>query len=171
MKRIWDVLASIFVSFEFLLALFLIFFYVFFEPQISALGMKINAGPDAVKWLSLIPVALLALVFKDYSSLLFPEGPLADSFQRWPRYRMVKDRYVITITFQGISAVVAIWFWITGIDFTNSIHFCLFFGAILLAAVTFIQFFWAKITLRRLLAVSANETANGSDPNNETSTR
>jgi hypothetical protein len=157
MKRIWDILTSIFVSFEFLLVLFLILLHSYFEPQIIAFGMKVNAGPDAVKWLALIPVALLALVFKDYLPLLFPEGPMADMYQRWPRYRMVKDRYVITIIFQGAAAAVAIWFWITAIDFTNSIHFCLFFGAIALATVTFIQFFWAKIALRRLLIVSANE--------------
>lgn len=154
MKRARDISVTVFASPEMIVILGIVAIYLCLGPALARLGSRIEAGPAATQWLALVPAVLLGVAAKDHSDILSPEGPHAAAYQRWPRYRMVKDRYFITLAYLLACTIVTVSLWALNVDFAEPAQLCLFFGSIAVSVTTFVLFFVAKITLRRLLATA-----------------
>lgn len=156
MRRLGDVLCAVFVSPEALVVAMSVAAYLYLPECLAAAGSRIDRGPDAVKCISLVPLALLLYVLRDYRQMLFPDLPLVrDHYQRWPHYHMVSDRYFIIVVVLALCTFTTGTFWLFHVRLSDPLFFSVFSCSILLAIVAFWSFFMAKVNLERLLMTAS----------------
>jgi hypothetical protein len=154
MKRLCDCIRAIFLSWECVVILIACAAYVWFPDFIKTIGVRLSTGNEGIKWLALIPVALFFPVLKDRQQLLFPDEHGADIYQEWPDYRMVSDRYFITVGWVLSCAIVSVAVWVLHAQLSDPLNFCLFFGAISVSLCAYAHLFIAAFTLKRMLGES-----------------
>lgn len=152
MRRLTDCLVAVFLSPEILVILVAIIAGFALQAPIRALGARLEASTDAVRFLALIPVALLGLMAKDRNKLLLPRGKGSDVLQEWPGHYMLADRFHIGLAFEALAACVALLIWAFHAPLAAPHVFVLFFGGIGVGLTTYAHFYHATYTIRRILS-------------------
>jgi len=151
MSRSRDILASIFISFEFLIALVAALSYSVCSARIGVAAAHLGSNAEKIQWLALIPVALLGLMIASTKDLLFPEGPNSTLLHEWPNYSMVKDRFVLSLVWGGLCSVLSVGIWVFATIPFSPLTFTVFAVSIVLSAITFAHYHLATVEIRSIL--------------------
>jgi hypothetical protein len=153
MKRFVNILGIFFISPEMAFVLILIIM-IFLKPNFFIfLASRINTADDLIKCLALVPPTITWIIFSKKDDLLFPEKHPTDEFlQKWSDYHLLLDRYWICLVFGIISSIPTLYIWIFNNDLKNYITLAVFLGGIIVPLITFLTFFNATITLKRILS-------------------
>lgn len=151
MNRVKDNLVSVFVSFEFLIFLGTLLAYPLFSDRIAALAAQLGDDSEKIKWLALIPVALLGWMIANAKELLFPEAPNAELLHDWPDYVMVKDRHIISLVSGALCSAFSVGVWMFCAVSTNALAFTVLTASILISIATFASYHLATVKIRNIL--------------------
>lgn len=108
-KRFLHFLRSIILSYEFVIFLLWFPIHKHIEPYFNNL-LKSNNTNEVIKYFGFLPGIILAFSTKESSGILRPfEGDKLKIFLQWPLYTVFKDKVYSNLMIQMISAVSAIY--------------------------------------------------------------
>ena len=110
MKKVIDFTRALIISIEFVLLLIWVVL-IFSKPQFPEWIISHAVFTDEkIKWLALLPAGLMALVFKDFSGVIFPEKDKLNIITEFPDFWKLKNImnsalfYSIIFTIMGVIA-------------------------------------------------------------------
>lgn len=151
MSRIRDIAIAIVVSFETVAFLTVLAFYVRFPQPVEWVGTRLAGTDDRVRYLCFIPVGILALIVKSAKELLFPSDSDLRVLHEWPRYRMLRDRYTISILWAIVCASTGVVVWALKLPISDRRFVAVVLGATLIALIDYACLFNATLTVREVL--------------------
>ena len=111
MKRCLDLIRTIVVSFEFVVILL---WSIALIGQIS-LPASISANDmltdEKIKWLALVPAGLMAVIFKDSSSLLFPNKDEQNLITGFADFWVLRNMLSATLFYSVVFAALGVFGW------------------------------------------------------------
>lgn len=151
MRQLFDIVRAIFISFEFLYVLVLIFMLVNYPAILCTIGDFMRMAPDTLKYLPTFHVPFISasafLTFKILSPLQSTNKTLYD----WPDYFKMKNRSIISVVMCAIAAIGAIITWIVGTSLENKhLAFSILLTYVIPLIVIFNQFV-ASLLVREYL--------------------
>lgn len=152
MKRITDILISIFISVEFLVGFLFFLAYQTCPNYFDLLGTRLTQNSDFIKYLTFIPVGLLAIIMKDKKDLLFPDHVSNEILQEWPDFHMIEDRYYLTLFFILVCFLSCGGIWALNFKLSSGLYFAIFIAAVTISVITFVHYHYATIKIRRILS-------------------
>lgn len=159
MKRFLDIIKALIISPE--MGFVILFFSLaYLKPDVLLnLSSKVNTNDETIKFWALVPVSITIYFVTQRDDLLFPkEERLQEILNEWDGYHLLLDRYWICIFWGGLGSLLTLAIWLFKGDLSTSIIFSMFFGGIITPTITFLTFFSATITLKRLLSTSSKKT-------------
>lgn len=140
------------ISFEFVLILgFAV--TLFLAPSFShELESQLKLPDDTKKWISLVPVSLLALTIKTVRSLIFPTKDATTALQKWPGYRdfrvvcNVAIVYAITFSLIGVAA------WILPPEILSNNGLLISATSVVGSGITYVSVLFAEIKVNEVFA-------------------
>ena len=143
MTSVKSALRGLFVSPEMLIIAVAIYLITDMPRSIAQISNAIAEGSDAVKYLALLPAAILVWSINEAKSILLPDEDKKALLQHWPRYPDLKSRVAVGLCFQLFFALATFSAWIYSPKFddprsfavaTMSVAGCLVGGATFLIA-------------------------------------
>ena len=92
MKRAADWVRFVFVSPEFLYAVFVLALWLVVPASVSAIGRRFHGGLNAIDLVYAIPGSCLIASLTWAHAVLFPEEALKKTLKTWPDYQRLVDR-------------------------------------------------------------------------------
>lgn len=151
MKRIKDIAIAVCISPEVVIILFCLFLYHHYPELYQWIGARVSARADVIKYFCFIPVGLLVLSLKIAFPLLFPGDKEMKILQAWPKYHMLKDRYVISLLFIAGCSVASIAVWALNLPVPDARFIAVIIGSILISCITYALLFFAQIRVKEIL--------------------
>jgi multidrug transporter EmrE-like cation transporter len=151
MKRIFEYIRLVFISFEFLYALFVIVVAIRFPSLLVGFGAVLRSDPEVLKWIPVIPIALCGVIFNLAWRLTAPASGSNRTLYEWPEYWRLTCRRDVSIILSGIVALVALCLWVFSSHLTNlqlGITFAIALGVGIIdaACLTFASFKIKELT-------------------------
>ena len=151
MQRKLDLLRAVFVSPEFCVIVYGLYLATADIAAIRHLMSRIE-GAEVIKYLALIPVAILALLVKDVQELLSPKDKThADHLNSWPDYWRLKNRVIASLIWSFLFACMAIVAWTVGKPDKNIPAFVCLLASLVGTAFTYWTVYCARIRLLEIL--------------------
>ncbi len=158
MKRLIDLLRTFIISFEFVILIVgmgLIFFDLIPAANVAFLS---SASDEKIKWMALLPVALLGLIFKDCSKLLFPEKDKKEIITGWSNYWQLRNLADVTMGYGIIFAVSGSLSWILDLSSNRARLVVLLSTSVIGSGVTYCTFHRAMTTINVIFASSGEKS-------------
>ena len=152
MKRITDILISIFISIEFLVGCLFILAYQTYPNFFDLFGTRLTQNSDSIKYLAFIPAGLLALMIKGKKDLLFPSNISNEILQEWPDFYMIEYRYYLTLIFILVCSFICGGIWAFNFKLSSGLYFVTFIAAVTISVITYAHYHYATIKIRRILS-------------------
>ena len=86
------------------------------DSYILKLISNLKIDPNALKYISLIPVGILGLTLKDFKHILQPDHQAKIKLLQWPGYWSLKVGYFGALIYQVIFALIGLSVWLIYID-------------------------------------------------------
>lgn len=148
MTSIKSTLHGVFVSPEMLIIAVATYLVIDTPDSIRRISIGIAAGPDVVKYLALLPAAILVWSITEAKSILLPGEDKKALLQNWPRYPDLKGRVAIGLCFQFLFALAAFSVWIYSPKFDDPKSFVVAGMSLVGCLVSGSTFLMASITAR-----------------------
>jgi len=158
MKRIKDIAIAVCISPEVVIVLLCLFIYHRYPEFYQWIGARVSAREDVVKYFCFIPVGLLALSLRIAFPLLFPGDKEMKLLQVWPKYHMLKDRYVISLLFIAVCSTASIAVWALNLPVADARFIAIIIGSILISGITYVSLFFAQIRVKEILLNAGSDS-------------
>ena len=120
MDRLFELLRTIFISFEFLFLTIVVFINQFQPDLLSGIGYKFHTNQELWKYIPTIPSGLLIASLSYSWKILTPLNSASNRLlYEWPDYWKLKLRTIISLIYCGISTIFATTIWFFGEDIQN----------------------------------------------------
>ncbi|MEW6487168.1 MAG: hypothetical protein AB1578_04535 [Thermodesulfobacteriota bacterium] len=160
MNRLKDILVATLVSLEALVLVGSVGVYILAPSCFVWLGARLTQN-EPIKYLALVPVALLVVMVRSAGDLLFPSSVDFTILQKWPDYHMVKDRYLISLVITGACTLVVISIWALSLPLSQALNAFAFVTAIAVALVAYGCFAYATWTVKEILSAHVGRKSGG----------
>lgn len=119
--------------------------------HLEAIGAGFKAENEAVKFALSIPLALTAYAAHIGAKILRPaENASNKVLYEWPGYWKLKSRVVVSLVICGVSSAAAIFLWVFGADWSDSLLGSVFVMALAEPVVSVFMLWLAWIKIREL---------------------
>lgn len=159
MSRLKDIALAVFVSFEFLCLLTVLALYTALPQLFVWIGTRLSGADDRIRYFCFVPVAVLALVVRSSKDLLFPSESDCRLLQEWPKYRMVRDRYFVSVVWAAGCALAGPLIWGLKLPVSDKRFVAAAVAAIAISLVDYGCLFVATLTVREILGPKAPNPA------------
>ncbi len=152
-SRIYNLLRSILISFEFLCMLSLIAFFQYVPNFYLRVGQWYL---DEANWIIGVGVNSGLLVFSlaQAKDVLFPINSSMASLRGWPSYILLKDTTLVGIFYSAITTLFALFIFIFKKDINGSLLGLFFLINLLVSLFAVVSLFLAQINIKILLEQS-----------------
>ncbi len=139
-----------FISFEFLILIISFALYIYFKADISSYFININVNGDALKWIIAYPVSIAGWIFKNGSSVIFPDEKSNRALHEWQEYWKLKAHFNIGLLYCILfsAACLATWFLNKLVTLEGAWIFC---SCSIGLSILVYSFYSAKIELKSAL--------------------
>lgn len=142
---LFDIIRRTIISPEFLVVL-LALWLLWVEPEwLNGVAKVVSTAPDGVKYLSLLPVAVGVWCLQQSRVILFPQEDAKGLFQEWPKFKKLKERVFIGLTYQVIFCTLSIGAWVFFPSLNSGIVMIVMGMSILGAIFGAVTFYMASI--------------------------
>lgn len=152
MKRELDLLRTIVVSIEFLILLAWVIAFVINAEIPDWIKANTLLTDDKIKWLSLVPVGIMVLIFKDSSSFLFPSKDKQDIITDFPDYWIIRNMLSATIFYAVVFSVLGLLAWMLNTSKDSSRLVITLLAAVMGSGVVYLTFHDAISTINVIFA-------------------
>jgi len=136
---------------EMVVLLTAIYLFVDDPDIVSRSASIVAAGPEAIKFVALVPAAVLVWCISEAKSILLPEEDIKAILIQWPRYSELKSRVVSGLFFQLLFAIGSFLAWAYSPTFSSSRGFSVMCMSVMGSFVGASTFFLAAVTLRGIM--------------------
>lgn len=152
MTRYIDFLRTVVVSFEFVV--FLLWGVMFFSGYILPDWITANAvlTDEKIKWIALLPAGIMALVFKDSSSLLFPDKDTKEIITDFPDYGILRNLIASILLYSVVFAAMGAFAWFLNPAKDTSRVVLTLAAAVIGAGIAYLSFHRAVSTINIIFA-------------------
>ncbi|WP_065089111.1 hypothetical protein [Acidihalobacter prosperus] len=148
MASIKSTLRWVFVSPEMLIIAVAAYLIINTPDSIRRISSAFAAGPDAVKYLALLPAAIFGWSITEAKSILLPAEDTKALLQNWPRYPDLKGRVAIGLCFQLLFALAAFSVWVYSPKFDDPKSFVVAVLSVAGSLISGSTFLMASIAVR-----------------------
>lgn len=145
-------LYGIFVSPEFIVVLAIVWLTLY-PPNIVVGFAEATtvSGPDAVKYVALLPVGIFVWCLAEAKGILFPVEDTKAILVDWPRYADLRVRVLTGLGYLALFTVVSFTAWAYSSHFRNSTCAVAMIVAVVGSLVSGCTFFLASIFVRSIV--------------------
>lgn len=148
MGNVKNALRGLIVSPEMLVVVTAAYLVIDTPNLFTRVSNAIATGPDAVKYLALLPAGVLAWSVTEAKSILLPREDTKALLQNWPRYPDLKARVGIGLGFQLLFALATFCAWVYSPTFENPKSFVVAGMSVVGSLVCSASFLMASIAAR-----------------------
>lgn len=112
MASVMSIVRSVLVSPEMLIITIAAYLILDTPDFMARIAIALAEGPDAVRYIALIPAAVFVWSIAEAKSILLPGEDTKALLQNWSRYPDLKGRVAIGLCFQFIFAFAALSMWV-----------------------------------------------------------
>ena len=140
------------MSFEFLVLLIwcILFFGHISLPDYVTTNAVLT--DDKIKWISLLPVGLLGLVFKNSSSLLFPDKDKLEIITDFPDFWILRNMLSVTQFYSVLFAALGVFAWLFDASKNTSLLILTLVAAVIGSGINYWNFHKALATINIIFA-------------------
>ncbi len=142
---LFDIIRRTIVSPEFLIALIALWIFTVEPAWLIEVAKVLSTAPDGVKYLSLVPVAVAVWCLQQSKIILFPSEDTKGLIQEWPKFKKLKERVFIGLTYQAIFCTLGIGAWVVSPSLNNGIAIIIIGMSIMGALFGAVTFYLATI--------------------------
>lgn len=144
-------LKILFVSFEFLLILSMVFIIKYFDQHLDDFSENIIINDDLLKWTILLPISLFIWCSKEGYGLIFSNYNTGKILVNWPDYWKLKQHIVVSLMFSILFCLIAAYPWVTSYNIKTGVGLTSFLFGCLGGLVVAIHLYFAKMTINEIL--------------------
>ena len=156
MKMILGTLKRLIISPEFLVIIVALVVLYLRPEQLSGFANSFYHSSEAVKYIALLPVAVLVWSLRRSQLILFPDADEDGKLQKWPRFRDLKVAVFVGLIYQFGFGIVSIIVWIELSEENILMQMIILISAILGSIISAGTFYLASIMVMETLKKNAN---------------
>ena len=102
---------------------------------------------DKIKWIALLPIGLVALVFKSSSSLLFPDKDKREIITDFPDFWILRNMLSVTQFYSVFFAAIGVFAWLLDTSKNTSLLILNLLAAVIGSGINYWNFHKALATI------------------------
>ena len=157
MKRLSNILRTIFISPEFI-ALFLIYILLLYFPsKFDEIGESFIKPNEYIKYIAFLPTLFTGIIFTNIiKSILLPEEKNKALYQ-WENYILLRDRVIIGVLISILCSVSCVLIFLFQNNIEKKYSAFVLISSIVISGICTFTMYFASIVIREILILTDNK--------------